>query len=263
VDRGLSGRLILLTLVVIVGCCGLATALSGMIAGELAAYPMFAVAAFCGGALGARLTRRRSVIEGAIAATICGVVTALVNASVDELRLVDDPASRSAGWVIGAGIVCLVAAVLGGRLGERGSDRAPSPLILALAFGAAVAGLGFTGLLGLYAVHELWGDGAMVVVELAMLALLPVAAAALLVSVVEPAISWLTLFFGAFILIGGFGLAAINQVSSVIPLLIGCAVAGALIAALGCLGRPLGSWLRRVAGPLEPESIATATARSR
>lgn len=258
----LSTRLLLLTGAIVAGGCALATAISGMLTGKVAAYPVFAAAALAGGALSARLSRRRSVAEGAVAATLCGVVTAVVNATVDQLRLIEDPASRSAGWVIGAGAVCLVAAIAGGRLGERRSRSAPTLMHIAAAYGLSVAGMFFGGLIALYAVHELWGTGPMIVAELLMLALVPITAAALLVSVVDRGVSFAAMFLGSFMIIAAFGLAAITQVASAGPLLVGGLAGGAIIALLGVVGRPFGGRLRRWSGPLEPDpAIAEARVR--
>jgi hypothetical protein len=255
----LSTRLLLLTGAIVAGSCALATAISGMLSGKVAAYPVFAAAALAGGALSARLTRRRTVAEGAIAATVCGLVTAVVNATVDELRLVDDPASRSAGWVIGAGAVCLVAAIAGGRLGERRSGSAPTLMHVAAAYGLSVAGMFFAGLIALYAIHEMWGTGPTIIAELLMLGLIPIAAAMVLVSVVDRGASFAALFLGSFSIIAAFGLAAITQVDSVAPLAVGGLAGGAIIAMLGTIGRPFGRRLRRRLGSLEPaRSIAGA-----
>lgn len=258
----LSARLLLLTLAIVAGFCALATAISGMLTGGVAAYPVFATAAFAGGALSARLTSRRSVVEGAIAATACGLITAVVNRTIDDLQLVDDPASRSPGWVIGAGAVCLVAAILGGRLGERNSSAPPGRGQIGLAFGAAVAGMFFGGLLALYVVYQLWGDRAMLVVELAMLAVIPVAAGALVVATVTSPVTFGALFIGSLSTFAMFGVAVISQVGDVAPMLIGGAVCSLIIAGVGIIGRPVGRSIKRRAGPVE-DAPAIAEARVR
>ncbi len=255
----MSIRLLLLTCAIVAGMCALATMVSVLVVGEVVAFPVFAIAAFAGGLLGARLSRRRAVVEGAVAAVACGLVTALVNTSIDELRLVSAPEAHGAGWVVGVGIVCLAAAIAGGQLGERISDRPPTAFALATAFGTGTLGIGFAALPILYAVDRVGGENAMVALEIPLMFSLPVLSAMLLAISVEVPVKGHVLLLGPMVVMAPIAAA----VAHVEPDALGVVVASTLgtsmlFVGLGMAGVAVARPLRRRLGPVERPDVPAA-----
>lgn len=263
--RPLSRRLLVLTLAITAGWCAVATMISKLATGTVAFYPVFAIAGFAGGLLGARMSRRRTVVEGAIAAVTCGVITAIVNLTVDELQLVAAPVARQLDWVVGVGALSMVMAIVGGRLGERLAARPPGHLAIATSFGAACLGLGFAALPVLYLVDELGGETAMVGVELPLLVGIPIVAALLIGVSVAGTLPRLALLTGPALVGGAVAAAAIvfradaaAALGEAITIFLGL---GAWLAGLGLIGRALAPPLRRRLGAIQAEpAIAPARA---
>lgn len=263
--RGLSWRLLLLAFFCIAGFSAMATAIAGAVIGDVALFPVFAAGAFAGGLLGARLNRRRTVVEVAIAATACGAITGVVNLVYDDLDLLDVPvSSRSLTWAVGISATCLVAAVIGGRIGERLSDRPPGFVAVGLAFTAASIGLVFAALPLFVLVGELFGALALAVVEVPLMFLSPSIAAVMVGVSVDREVPLLALFVVPFAISAGISVLMVVEGAAIVVVVavpVGFAFWGGFFGWVGA-GMVL-PWVERRLGPVEADEPAIAEARAR
>lgn len=261
----MSRRLLLLTFAIVAGFCLLATLVSAAVLEDVALIPVFGAGALAGGLLGARLNRRRTVGEGAIAAVACGVITGVVNLTYDELDLFEVPfGPRSVLWVIGISATCLVAALIGGRIGERLARRPPGFFAIGVAFTAATVGMFFAAFPVLILIGEVAGVAPMVTVEIAVLLGAPGFAAVLLGVSIERDVPAAAMFVGPLATLGwtaGLLLAHDAPIQMVVGMPLGFA---AWLWFFGCVGRGLLlDRVKRRLGPVEPEAPAIAEARAR
>jgi hypothetical protein len=253
-----SVRVLLFSIAVIAGFSVLASLYASLLGRpSVVLHPAFALAAGLGGYLAARLSPGRNVAEAAVAALVCGLITAVFNLVLDSSLLADNPGSRGLLWIAVVATTCFVAALIGARLGERSSGPA-HPLLWLAALAAASIGVVAEGtLLALAAGRIADGLGAVAGLLACIMALFGPSFLAQVTTRSEiPRAAVVAAPPVAALAINGW-LLLVDQSWGSLAVVVGMVIA-AFAGVMGILGASMGLGLAEVMRPVEGPALPTA-----